>query len=402
MIYGRWKADNSMKIFYVANIRIPTEKAHGIQIMKMCEALGEQGADLKLIVSRRGYIASNKEDLFDHYRLKRSFFIKRLFSPDPRWLMKLPDGIYIKLQAIFFICALFIYLLFIKKKGAVAYTRDEYLLPILQIFFSNVVWEGHNLPRRRGYYKRFWKKCSGLIVLTHPLKDALIRLGVESEKIHVLPDSVDLSIFDISEKKDEAKIKLGLPRDKKIVMYTGHLYEWKGAMLLLDTAYHFQVYFKDSNNVLFVFVGGTKHDIENFKNQAENRGIHNIYVAGFRPYSEIPLWMKVADILVLPNTSKEKISKLYTSPMKMFEYMASRKPIVASDLPSIREILNEGNCKFFKPDDAGELALAILNVLKNEEFSRQISEKAYVDVREYTWNKRAKKALKIILKYAKG
>jgi glycosyltransferase involved in cell wall biosynthesis len=82
------------------------------------------------------------------------------------------------------------------------------------------------------------------------------------------------------------------------------------------------------------------------------------------------------------------------SPLKLFEYMASQRPIISSDLPSVREILDESNCLFCKPDNHKDLAVKILKLIKDSELSKKIANKAFRDVQKYTWDRRVKKILK--------
>jgi len=84
------------------------------------------------------------------------------------------------------------------------------------------------------------------------------------------------------------------------------------------------------------------------------------------------------------------------SPLKMFEYMAAQRPIIASDLPSIREILNENNAVLIKPDSPDDLARGIEQLLKKPDFSAKIAKRAYQDVQRYTWQKRTEKILDFI------
>ena len=149
-------------------------------------------------------------------------------------------------------------------------------------------------------------------------------------------------------------------------------------------------------NVLFIFVGGTEEDIKSFKFQVSGFKLDNVLIAGYRPYAEIPYWLKAADILVLPNSAREKISQFYTSPLKLFEYMASGRPIVASDLPSIREVLSENNAILVKSDDPTILSGGITSVLQNSDFSAKIAKQALQDVEAYSWKKRAKNILSFI------
>jgi len=141
-------------------------------------------------------------------------------------------------------------------------------------------------------------------------------------------------------------------------------------------------------------VGGTEGDVLKIKKQtSENK---NIIVVGSRPHSEIPYWQKSADVLVLPNTAKEDISKYYTSPMKLFEYMASGNSIVASDLPSIREVLNKDNSVLVEPDNPKKLAEGMNKVLGDFNFADKISKQALEDVKNYTWGERVKNILDFI------
>ena len=139
---------------------------------------------------------------------------------------------------------------------------------------------------------------------------------------------------------------------------------------------------------LVVFVGGTLNDIKNFKKKyIESK---NILFTGYKEHKEIPIWQKSADVLVLPNTAKEKISKYYTSPMKLFEYMASKRAIIASDIPSIRELVNDDMVYFVEPDNPLKLSNGIKDLVKNINLQNKLSQNAYNHVINQTWDKRAK------------
>lgn len=366
-----------MKIYYFANIRFPNLKAHGIQIMKMCEALGKI-AEVNLIVPTRSNRTMKGIDPFEYFRVKKNFCVKKIFSFDPYFLMSFPQGAYIKAQSFSFSVSLFFYLLFLKfrmKSEDIFYTRDEYLLPILQKFSKNVVWEAHTLPRNAKRYLNFWKQCKAIIVLTPFLKKELESLGVSQEKIMVSGDAVDLEHFSRIEDLGAWKEKLNLPKDKIIVMYSGHLYEWKGAQVLASAAEHL------GEKYQIVFVGGTPHDVEKFKEK--NAGKNNILIFENQPYRDIPHIISCADILVIPNSGKSQISAQYTSPLKFFEYLTTQKPIVASGLPTLHEIGDRFSGVFyFKPDDPLSLARAILACPLHESFQR--------DLKEHSWECRAK------------
>ncbi len=368
-----------MKIIYLANIRIPTEKAHGIQIMKMCESFVLSGHQTELVVPWR--LNHLKEDVLKYYGMEKSFEIKKIPSVD---LIGLPFGFWI--QSISFSFFVFFYLLF--AKADIIYSRSPLILFFLGLFKKNIVYEMHTVPRNFFIYKWIFKKAKAIMVITQGIKDSFIKKGINNDKILVTPDGIDLEKFDIDISKEECRKKLNLPLDKKIVLYTGHFYKWKGVQILADTAK-----FLDKN-ILIVFVGGTEKDIKIFKE--ENKSFDNILILGHQPYSKIPYYLKAADVLILPNSAKEKISQYWTSPMKMFEYMTSQRPIVASDLPSLKEVLNKSNAVLVGSDNSQELSKGIKRALKEADFSAKISIQAYQDVQKYTWRKRTKRIISFL------
>ena len=105
------------------------------------------------------------------------------------------------------------------------------------------------------------------------------------------------------------------------------------------------------------------------------------------------MYLAAADVLVLPNTARTRMSERYTSPLKLFDYMAAHRPIVASDLPSLRDILTHENAILVGPDDASALRDGIRKILDDKAFGVQLAERAFEDVHRYTWQKRAAKIL---------
>ena len=218
----------------------------------------------------------------------------------------------------------------------------------------------------------------------------LMELGIPEDKILVARDGVDLQRFREETDKEKAREELGLPIDKQIVCYTGHLFPWKGVYSLAGSA-------KLLRQCLFLVVGGMDDDIRRFQDYLKAEDISNVEVVGYVQPSIVPDYLFAADVLVLPNSAKAKIASHYTSPLKLFEYMASRRPIVASDLPSLREVLRDGeNAILVEPDDPKALAEGIQRVLDDPDLTRRISKQAYSEVKQYSWEGRAKTILEFI------
>jgi glycosyltransferase involved in cell wall biosynthesis len=360
------------KIYYIANIRFPTERAHGIQIAEMCQAFAQNGYEVELVVPNRK--TSITDDPYSYYDVKENFKIKKLRTLDlVKW-----GRIGFWIQSLTFAERVAWYL--INKEG-VFYTRDEITAVAVSLVGKKITWEAH-MGHKNLLVRSLITLRTKFVVITHGLKELYESMGVPESHLLVAPDGADIDRFDIDISKEEARQKLGLPVDKTIVLYKGSLEAWKGAGTVAESAQY-----TVSSDLIFVFIGGKPEDVALFKEQYAE--IPNLLILGNRPRKETPIYQKAADILVIPNSAKEDISKLYTSPMKLFGYMAGGVPIIASDLPSIKEILDELQAYFFTPDDPKSLAMEIDKVLREPETARGKAAQALETVRAYSWKSRA-------------
>ena len=371
-----------MKISYIANIRLPTEKAHGIQIMKMCEAFALLGHEVQIVVPRRANTLS--VDLFEYYSVVPSARekIHIVYTPSIELIKLGKIGFWIQTW-IFAQLASFKMRKF--RPGAVI-SRDVIVLLNMILIHPNLVWEAHR--DSLNFATKLLLKKAKVVAISEGLMRLYFYHVPNPSRIRTIPDAVEIQKFSIPVTVPEARRKLCLPAEKKIALYAGHLYDWKGAQVLALAAQGFE------ENELAVFVGGTDFDIAAFTER--NKDAKNIAILGRKPHSEIPYYLKAADVLVIPNSAKVKISSHYTSPLKLFEYMASGKAIVASDLPSLREILDENTAFFVEPDNAESLRLGIQKLFKNGVQAAQLGNAAHTKVQNYTWEKRAKYISKFI------
>ncbi|OGH64463.1 MAG: hypothetical protein A2821_03000 [Candidatus Magasanikbacteria bacterium RIFCSPHIGHO2_01_FULL_41_23] len=364
-----------MKIIYCVTVRLPTEKAHGLQIMKTNAALVQSGAKVELVIPDRTNPIT--VDPFVFYGVEKTFSITKLKCPDLITNNRLGLVGY-WLQSYLFVRAIRRHCDF---KNIILYTRD---LP-LAFWFTKInaplFYEIHSLPKNITFvHRRAWRKARGIIVISDGLRAELIAAGMASEKIIVVRDSVDVAQFQNVPSKNDCRDQLGIPLDQKVAVYTGHLYGWKGADTLARAGKLLA-----GENIHTYVVGGTDAEIVTFRAEFSSRFVH---VIGRRDHNEMPRWLAAADVLVIPNSAKYKIGAVYTSPLKLFEYMAAGRPIVATAVPALREVLGE-NAIFAEADNPDSIAAAIQKTFDNYSvLENQAKKIAETVATKYSWERR--------------
>lgn len=372
------------RIFFVVNARMPNEKAHGIQIAKMCEAFVEEGVDLELIVPNR---KTHKEDIRSFYNLSV-----------PIRMTKLPIiDFYNKGRVLYFFSSLtfmgsyFLYLLWKKavRCGGIIYTvdMDLFSFALMPLLRMPVFTEMHSAKEKSFLYRLFFSHTR-VITINSIIRDELMeRFSIPEKNFLVEPNGVDLTQFNISLSKEEARKKLNIPQDKKVALYVGRVYQWKGLEVLSRAA---ALLPKD---IKLYFLGGTKEEFRNIIGEKNSEGVNFISA---RPQNEMPLWLSAADALLVISTKNNKESYLYTSPMKIFEYLTAHRPIVASDTPAIKQILTEKEAVFCKPDDEQDLADKIVYTMGHTSFAEEIAKHGHDKAEWFSWNNRAKRIISFI------
>jgi glycosyltransferase involved in cell wall biosynthesis len=358
-------------MIYIANIRYPTEKAHGIQIAKTCEALIKAGTDLVLWVPRRS--TPIKEEPEPYYGLSLPIPARRFFTLDTVGLGRI--GFVVQSLSFALACAYALQ----SKKGEVVYCRDEIVLWLLSYLSQTpCIWESHD-GQWTLFAKRAAKTCRRLVVVTEGAKRLYISRGVPESKIAVIRNGIDLASFVHRASKEAARSRLGLPQDKKIALYAGRLDGWKGIDTLLESSKSV------GEGVLLALIGGEEEQI-----RVLSARYHGVRFLGYRPYAELASNLSAADVLVLPNTAKSGISLDLTSPLKLMAYMAAGLPIVASDLPSVRELIDEGSGYLVTPDDTEALSTGIREALFDPEAPVRAA-RAKARAQDLSWERRGEK-----------
>ncbi len=388
-----------MKLLYLANNRVPSEKANSLQIMQMCQAFRLQGAEVALVVPLRKQprVMRSIADPFAYYGLKARFPIVRLPCADTLEVAPAPlQDTAFALQSGSFALAVAGYLS--THRADLYYSRDPLSTVLLALSPESIrrrsIYEAHTFPgpgRRRDIHLWAAKRIGRLVCITQGLAEEYRSRGVAEGRILVAPDAVDLDRFRELPDKAEARRNLDIPHEATVVCYTGHLYPWKGVYTLAQASELMPA------NYMVYLVGGTEEDRSSLHRFVLEKGLGRVRLTGHVAPDRVVGYLAAADVLILPNSSDDLRSSRYTSPMKMFEYMAARRPMVASRLPSLQEVLRDGeNSLLVEPDDPRSLAAGILRVVTSEGLASRIAQQAWEDVQSFSWTARARAVLDFV------
>lgn len=382
------------KILYIANARIPTEKAHGYQIMKMCESFCRKGADVVLYIPSRLNRLNN--DPFSFYGISELFPIVRLWTVD-LLNAKLPVYFSFFIQYFSFIFSVLPTILF-KRQGAI-YTRDALIGVCAALCGRRVIFEKHTRSRTDKYLLPVLNIFNAkFVAITDFHKKMMVNnFNIIPDRVIVSHDGVDVDIFKrTGEDIRQIRLELGLPIEKRLLLYVGQLKTMgreKGIEWIADIL---PKIIKSFPSLTFVSVGGSTAEVENYLKKVKNLDLPgSALFIGNVPRFLVPKYLKAADYLLLPYPNTEHYA-YFMSPLKLFEYMAAGRVIVTSDLPSIREILDERTAVFFVPNKPESLVLALKKVIYNTSFSEEISKNCQELAKRYTWINRAETILNFI------
>ncbi len=387
-----------MRIRYFSDIRFPLERANGVQTMETCHALAARGHQVFLGV--RPDTVRPPRDPLEFYGLPElpTLTIDRLRVAGSATVRRV-------LYCLFAVERTVCY------RSDVILTRDlgvaSVLLNIPRWLRPPVVFESHGFSpvfaetmnelvsggaradqaKRDRLFRReerVWKFADGYVATTKTLAVELeSKFGPRenavsiSNGVRVLPNR-----------------RFGSPatQTSPVVLYAGHLYPWKGVEVLLEAVLRLP-------EVHTVIVGGHPKEGDRLRllHLATSLGISDrVDFIGMISVSEVQKKLADADVLVLPTTSTVSADR-YTSPLKLFEYLAAGKPIVASDLQSTREVLeHESNAILVTPSDADALADGINRVLTDLPLATRIAENAFRAADHFSWEQRAERVERLL------
>ena len=391
-----------MRLLYLADIRFPMERANGIQTVQTCHALARQGVQVDLVVRR-------SDSRSDEACLK--FFG---LTPHPNLELRrlstaAPGSVWGQLT---FAARAFPFLA--NGRYDAVYTRDLVLadLAIRTKWYHRllVIYEAHTaaalfseetrrlyqgpdsrppsarkLKRLSRREHRVCQRAAAVVAITHGLLKSLSELHAPLAPARVIPDGTE-----VPTKPQPPRARSA---DKPLqVYYVGQLYPWKGVDILIESM-------KNLLGVELVVIGGLppEPDLDRVRLLAERLDVTDrVRFLGFLPPPEVAKERTSADVFVIPLLDS-MTARVFTSPLKLFEAMASGRAIVASDLPSLREVLtNDENALLVPPGDPDALAAAIQRLAGDPKMAHRLAAKATEDAKGYSWEERGRKLSELL------
>lgn len=380
-----------MTVLCFADTRFPIERANGLQTMATCQALASLGHDVTLVV--RPDTAADARDPFVFYDLPRVDGLR--IETIPRAAGARGNRIRFLVSALKRAT---------DRPDATIWTRDlgvaAFLLQLPSARRPTVVYESHGVapvvseemprllgkpelaPTRRKLERldrrerRVWRRAPAYVTITKTLADDLAARYGPRPNVFVVPDGATLASPVAFDRRGPA-----------VAGYAGHLYPWKGVDVLIRAL-------ALAPGIHGLIVGG--HPVEHDRARIDGlvrelRLSDRVTITGLLAFRDVRQRLEQASILVLPNSSSA-ISERYTSPLKLFEYLTLGRPIVASDLPAIREVLtHERTALLVPPDDPAALARALERLAADERLASSLGQAAHALASKYTWSQRARR-----------
>jgi glycosyltransferase involved in cell wall biosynthesis len=375
-----------MNITYIENVRIPSERAHAYQITTTCAWMAKLGHHVTLVNPDR-----TNEDVFAFFNWPKDLFTHvRIPCWDPLTYvpMKLKKIGYALQRASFVRRAR----RFVTDHHPDAwYTRDLAMIDAL-IDSTNAPWflELHDEPTMNiDRWNRVKDHIAGFFVISQGLRSRLIELGIAQDRIMVAPDGFEPREFECLQSKTELRDRYHIPQSAFVVFYSGGFYEWKGLDAIV------RLWSKTDANAHLVLLGGPAIERERLERLIDDSARSRVHVIPSLPRASAIVMYPIGDVGLLASSPDQKVGHSYTSPLKLFEYLAGGLPILASDVPSSHDVLTGDVAKFFGKGERSFLS-ALSTVQFDTKWVKLAHEKVQSFVAPYAWQERTRKILKYI------
>lgn len=374
-----------MKVIY--HHRTLADGAEGIHIREMISAFTALGHDVILRGPSTGSSSHGKFSLIKKivngpfYEIMELFYNIAGFISMTRAIRKYkPDVIYDRYMiynfSIVMVAKIFKIPVITEINAPLAYERR--IEPDEKLFF----------PKVADFIEKWIaRKSTVTVVVSTPLKEYFrVKKNISTDQFMVLPNGVNTSKFNIKHKNTALRQKLRIHSREKIVGFTGILRPWHGINILLEAILILKKTMRDVK-LLLVGDGPELYAIHDMINKMKLK--KNVIITGRVPHSNIPQYIDLFDVAVSPKTT------FYASPMKIPEYMALKKCIIAPNTPNIRDLLdNDKTGLLFTPEDPSSLSKLLEKALTDTSFRKRIALNAHIKaMHSMSWNNIAERVL---------
>ncbi len=378
-----------MNIIYLASVRIPNEKASGLAIMRQCEAFARNGHTVTLLRPHR--INHITDEPFAYYGLPSTFKIITMKSITFMESLGMVGFFITRLSQM---CASFIYIMLRRKHIQIVYARDPWLLvlPVLCFRHIPIVWEAHQM-QMHPLVTYVARKATRVVCISRGLQTAYSELTNRNDILHE-PSGVDTDQFNTVPSIEGVRRTFNIPERAQVIGYIGKystMGESKGVDELIEAFASIKVKFPTTH---LLIVGLEAHERAMVKEFSMKWGL------GSGDMTLLPLeqkhfahYVQAADILVM-NYPDVDHYRHYMSPTKLFAYLASGKLVVASDLPTVREIADQTILIYTLPSNLTALKSALSRALSVSTLERDtFVVNAQNCIQSYTWQARGDRIL---------
>ena len=372
--------DSRLKLAYISSSIIPSREANSIHVMKMCQAMARMGHEVTLVAPdvRKG-IEPGISDLYTFYGVDASFAVRKVPWRPIRgqfWIYGLESARLVRSLGV---------------DGAFGRSLHGCAMAVWMGVPTKLETHGPdflNKPQTNRCFRWMLKASAfrGLVVHCEALKQHIVKLVPESaDKIMVAHCAGD-ALPDELEPAD-----LGCSGKRLQVGYVGQLFPGKGIEIIRPLA-------EKAPWADFHIVGGERDIVDSLRKDSLLPG--NIRLHGFVPPSDTAKLSLAFDVLLAPYqpqviTAGGGETAEWMSPLKLFDYMATGKPILCSDLPVLREIIQNNRNGLMLPDnDSGAWAKALERLSIDPAERNRLGSTAREDfLARFTWDARARRVL---------
>lgn len=388
---------NKHYVFFVRDTLPQPNAAYLVQMVHLANAAANVGYSAVLVYLRKDWYSLNpwnliypfrptypEEKLVKFYNIQEKLKVAPLPMPWPS------DRIGGKFTNSSTIVCKYYFPIHISPKTKIVHTRDWN-------FVKAAVKNGIPAIYERDHYekKQYEKEIVNhplfqvAVTVSDPVRENMIQNGMPPEKLIKLHNGFN-HLFSVRqpEKAQEWRKQLLLDGREHLVVYAGHLERFKGVDMLIDVA-------KELPQVQFVLAGGKESQVQAYQQLSRDKQVKNLTFLGYILHDELGSLLQASDVLVYPHTSGEAAN--FTSPMKLFDYMAAGSPIVSTEIPPLQEFKSTNLvASWCEPDNPILFARCIQQVLETHPRKIEGYSNSIDFVQQFSWESRISKILSYV------